>query len=189
MTEGVQPGNALLRLYAARDHKALWARALPYTKYAIKRLIKSGRISKEQSTDDFFQECCLAAGEAARQWDPSRAEFSTWIVRRVTDRALNALRDAHNRDKHIAGEFDETLTPSEASVERSVQTRQDRVRVKRALEGLSPALKDVIERRYGIARPARSAKQIADEDGTHRNTVLRMLVLAQNQLATALEAN
>jgi RNA polymerase sigma factor (sigma-70 family) len=170
----------LEQLQASGDYKTLWSRALPLTKYAISTLIRSGKIAKEQADDDFFQECCLAAGEAVRRWDPTRASFSRWVFLKVQGAALNTMRGI----RLSVAPLDESRTPSDRlDIVGLLETKQDLTKVKNALKLVSPESREMLERRYGIGRAEESVMQIARSKGVVRMTVHRMLVQAQTEFA------
>ena len=170
----------LEQLHANGDYKTLWSRALPLTKYAISTLIRSGKISREQADDDFFQECCLAAGEAIRRWDPTRASFSRWIFLKVQGAALNTMRGV----RLSVAAMDESRAPSDRlDIVRLLETKQELTGLKNALNAVSPESRELLERRYGIGRPEESVVQIARSKGVVRMSVHRMLVQAQTELA------
>ena len=173
--------EALEQLRADGDHKALWTKALPLTKYAISGLIRSGRLSKEQSDDDFFQECCIAAGNAVRRWDPGRASFSRWVIYSVRNAALDLL--AGRKRFHYS--YDDERTAGERpAVESLLSKKEERTAIRAALNLMSPKYREMLERRYGIGRPEESVADIARSLGVARMSVHEMLVRAHKEMAS-----
>lgn len=81
----------LERLRADKNWNALWLQALPLVGFAIKKLLRKGRLQQQYLTDDLIQEANLAARKYVQSWDPNKGMFSTWLVNNLYRQLLQQI--------------------------------------------------------------------------------------------------
>ena len=176
------PGFAALIL-AVAEHADREAFSILFRHFAprLKTMLMRGGASG-QAAEELAQETMLLVWRKAGQFDPEKAGASTWIF----TIARNLRIDAFRRERHP-----DTLLPdpSEALEEpvradQVLATAERDVRVRAAMETLSPEQADVVRAAYFLDQPhAEIEKQL----GIPLGTVKSRLRLAMTKLRAALE--
>ena len=130
--------------------------------------------------EDIVQETFLELWRRAAAYDPARSAPATWAVLVARSRALDRLRSRASAARACeASGHDPSLHPAVEPVE----ARQDRERVRRALDELPPEQRETLELAYfeGLTHG-----EIASRTGLPLGTVKTRLRLAMAKLRTNL---
>jgi RNA polymerase sigma-70 factor, ECF subfamily len=144
------PGSAtdadrLLSLVARGDEQAfasLYDLVSPQVFGLVRRVIRNQALAEEIAQEVFVQ-----VWRTATRFDPASGSAMTWICTIAHRRAVDRVRseEAHvRRDER----YSEQATPEPASVAETVLDDLDRVRVRRALEILTPVQRQSVELAY-----------------------------------------
>lgn len=177
----------------AQDWNTLWEQSLPIVKFAISSMVRGG-MDRHHCTDDTLQEASLAAGKAVRTWDPSKGEFSTWIVKRATGAIRNHINRERNgliggRDAYVATvEMQEERAPDlEAKSALGDLEGAERIRLVRDLlfrASDNPLDYEIVAYRFGFAGyPVQTMNEIARRVRLPLRTVERRLAKALRDMA------
>jgi RNA polymerase sigma factor (sigma-70 family) len=185
------PAQELSAARKAQNYRLLWEQAIPVVKFAISRLIQSGRVERTSCSDDMYQAAYLAVGASVRSWEPDKVAFSTWIVTRAQGAALDYLRyqasgmvggrDADGR----TGMYDEELTPDHLSsgVAESVENDEQTRELLNGWQQLDRYDKDLLGRRFGLdGFESMSIDELTASNGEPRRTTQRRLQNASKKV-------
>jgi len=172
--------QALLQRIAGRDAQAL---ADLYDRFAPVALALASRILGDRSeAEDVLQVVFTRVWQEAGRYDPAKGSAASWLLAWVRNGAIDRLRRRealrraalHTADQAPAGHEDDT-SHLDASAERE--------RVARAVAGLPPDQRQVIELAYFEGM---SQTQIAQRLGEPLGTVKTRIRLGMNKLRQAL---
>ncbi|WP_407943398.1 sigma-70 family RNA polymerase sigma factor [Marimonas lutisalis] len=132
-------------MLAVRDNRdrAAFARLFDYFAPRLKGVVaRSGAPSAQ--VEDIVQDVMLTVWHKAAQFDPERAQVSSWIYQIARNRQIDILR----RENRPLPE--ELKRPEEASQDASqiVALEQETAQLKKALARLKPAQREMVERAY-----------------------------------------
>jgi RNA polymerase sigma-70 factor (ECF subfamily) len=175
------PDDVLMEGVRRGDGRAI---AALYDRY--NRLVYSlgyRMLGDREGTEELVQEVFLRAWRQARTYQPSLGRLSTWLLGIARNLAVDELRRRGSRPQRSGGDPEEQLehTPSESTddpaEQLSISTRRDEVR--RALDALPPAQRQVIELAYysGLTQ-----SEIAEKLGLPLGTVKTRMRLATQKL-------
>lgn len=178
----------------AQNYKLLWEQAIPVVKFAISRLVQSGRVDRSYCSDDMYQAAYLAVGATVRSWEPDKVAFSTWIVARAQGAALDYLRgqasgmvggrDANGR----TGVYDEELTPDLGSgIAESLENDQEAQQLLAGWQQLDRFDRNLLALRYGLGVESQTMSEVAQSTGEPLRTTERKLQVALRKLAGFLQ--
>jgi RNA polymerase sigma-70 factor, ECF subfamily len=162
--------DAELIARAQTGHVAAFAEL--YDRYAARVHAVARRILGSGSdADDLLHDVFLEAWQSVRDYDPSRATVSTWLLVRTRSRAIDriARRSRERRAQHVLCAAEQQLPSPLAAAELTLATRT-------ALGQLESPLRTALELMYiaGLTAPEISA-QTGVAEGTVRSRVARGL--------------
>jgi len=178
---------ALIRATARGDRaafKALYERYAPRLGRYVLRLLQ-----RKELVGEVVNDVMLVAWQTAARYDPRASRLSSWLFGIAHNKALKALERMGARKEDLLGEdhaedfpgrdgLAAARTPEEAAI-----GRESGAAMVRALDGLSPAHRAVIE--LAFAEDC-SYQEIAEITGTPLNTVKTRMFHARKQLARLL---
>jgi RNA polymerase sigma-70 factor (ECF subfamily) len=156
--------SALVARCALGDEAAL---AALYDRYASLAYGLAVRIVRDATlAEDVVQEAFLAAWRGAARFDETRAKVSTWLLTMVHHKAVDTVRREQARPRPAGEEVPER--PDGTDVAGDVVRADDAAAVRRALDGLTPAQRQVLELAYfgGL-----SQSEVADRLGEPIGTI------------------
>ena len=182
--EGTAPEElAFLRASARGDRvafKALYDRYAPRLGRYVLRLVQ-----RREMVGEVVNDAMLVAWQSAARFDPGKSRLSSWLFGIAHNKALQALERMGARREDALEEDDpgadgaSVRTPEEAAI-----GRQTGAALARALEGLSPNHRAVIELAFAEGC---SYQEIADITGSPLNTVKTRMFHARKHLLQLLE--
>jgi RNA polymerase sigma-70 factor (ECF subfamily) len=133
--------------------------------------------------EEVVQEAFLEVWRRARDYDPARAEPSSWVVMITRSRALDRLRSRSTAERTAQSSAQEPREPAAPSPLEEAERRGARERIARALASLPAEQLQAIELAYyqGL-----SHSEIAARTGTPLGTVKTRIKLAMDKLAALL---
>jgi RNA polymerase sigma-70 factor, ECF subfamily len=142
-------------------------------------------LGNEQDALDVVQEAMLKAFSALRDFD-GRSGFRTWLLRIVTNTALDSGRRRKRRIGGIVGDFQPAdLEPSiDDDPARRLHQRDLRLALDRALSHLTPTLRTTF---ILFAELELSYKEIAETQQVPIGTVMSRIHAAREKLQAALD--
>jgi RNA polymerase sigma-70 factor, ECF subfamily len=134
--------------------------------------------------EEIVQEAFMSLWRSTARYDRTRGSVRSWVLRVVHNRAIDTFRRELSSARHHV--LDDGITdalPSRERTEDEVERRSDARLVRRALDGLPPDQRQVIELAYfgGF-----SQAQIAEALGLPAGTVKGRMRLALSKLRIAL---
>jgi len=172
----------LLERVSAGDHAAF---SEVYRRYSPAALGLAVRILGEQAmAEEVLQEVFLSVWRRAGAYDPARGSVRSWLFAQIHHRSVDVVRreEAVRRRSTAAPESDVADERIDEVVEEGwLKARRDHVR--RALGGLSPEQRQVIELAYyrGLTQT-----QVATETGVPLGTVKSRTLTAMRRLRDSL---
>ncbi len=173
--------SALLAAIAARDGAAF---AELYARYGTPAYLLAVRLLGEHDTaEDVVQEVFFAVWRRAASFDPTRGHVESWLLTSVRHAAISRLRGKQGRARcdvpieRIAG-----LTARD-DPQAVVEAHELREGVRRGLEGLPAAQREVIELAYFAEL---TCEEIAARTAVALGTAKGRLRLARAKLRTRL---
>jgi RNA polymerase sigma factor (sigma-70 family) len=160
---GELPDEALLALVARSDDDAL---AALYDRYGRQAYALALRVLRDPAlAQDAVQDAFLTVWRTAPSFDRARGSASTWLLTIVHRRAVDVVR---REDRRRAFPLDDAPVVAGDSVDEAVEIREQRVRVRAALDALTPAEREALELAYygGL-----SQSEIAERLGVPLGTV------------------
>jgi len=165
--------------------KALYERYAPRLGRYVLRLLQ-----RRELVGEVVNDVMLVAWQTAARYDPRASRLSSWLFGIAHNKALKALLRMGARKEDLLGEDGAedfsagdgpapARTPEEAAI-----GRQSGAALLRAMEGLSPAHRAVIELAFAEGC---SYQEIAEITGSPLNTVKTRMFHARKQLARLLE--
>lgn len=139
--------------------------------------------------DEVIQDVFWQVWRQAGDYNPERAQISTWLLTIARSRVIDALRRLKRQGEWIAWEESDGLlearpgAPS-TDVERAVEANMERHRIRQALEDLPPPQKEAL---YRVHLEGRTAKDVADHENVPIGTIKTRLRLGLDKLRKALE--
>jgi len=170
--------EALLSLVARSDEEAL---AELYDRFGRPAYALAVRILRDAGlAQDAVQDAFLAAWRTAAGFDARRGSASTWLMTLVHRRAVDVVR---REDRRRAGPLDDVPVASGDSTDEAAELREQRLRVRSALEVLTPAEREALELAYygGL-----SQSEIAEKLGVPLGTVKSRMFAGLGRLRDAL---
>ena len=174
-------GNRLLERAAKGDERAL--RAL-YELYAGKVLAAARRLlGNLGEAEEVVQDTFIDVWNRAASFDGARGSAAAWITTIGRNRAIDRLRTRASNSRVVADLRHGEPPPSSPLPDRQVERAQDRQRVARALEQLSPEQRTVVELAYfdGL-----SQSEIAERTGSPLGTIKGRARAALEKLSESL---
>ena len=158
------PDEALLDLVARSDDDALALRILRDPVLA----------------QDAVQDAFLTAWRTAPSFDRARGAPATWLMTLVHRRAVDVVR---REDRRRASPLEDAPVASGDATDEAVELRDERLRVRAALEVLTPAEREALELAYygGL-----SQSEIAERLGVPLGTVKSRMFAGLAKLRDAL---
>ena len=140
-------GVELIRQMAAGDREAF---ALFYDRYAPVVFPLILRIVHERAdASDVLQEVFWEAWQGAGRYDPARGSPEAWMVTRARTRAIDRVRATRRRSATFVAPLAESVAAApDATASDAAQRAEDRGAIRRALERLPEAEREVIELAY-----------------------------------------
>lgn len=142
-TDLAQPTQWLI---AVRDHRDRSAFAKLFDYFAPRltaMMLRSGM--SRAIADDVVQDVLLTAWSKAAQFDPARAQASTWIYRIARNRQIDILR---RERRPVPDALDTGEEQTEEDAHQALALDQESDQLRRALSALSPEQREVIEQAY-----------------------------------------
>ena len=139
--------------------------------------------------EDVVEETFWQVWRHASRYDASRGSVPTWLCSIARSRALDVLRAARRRPKHVASSIehddDTTLASPGASPLRGAEESEQRALVRGALAELPPDQREAIELAYfgGL-----SQSEIAERTGQPLGTIKTRIRLGMIKLRDLLQA-
>ncbi|NDJ75659.1 MAG: sigma-70 family RNA polymerase sigma factor [Chloroflexi bacterium] len=163
--------------------------ALLYERYAasLYRLAYSVLLV-EQDAEDVLQESLVYAFRNLRNYDPARGAFRTWLYTITVSRCRNARRRKWLPTVALSNLLSvgiEPSAPEDESPEIKAAWQEVREALGRALQTLSPRLREAIALRYGQGLTYREMAEII---GCPQKTAESRVRLAHEQLRKAMSA-
>jgi len=175
------PDAELVAALAHGDRRAL---AALYDKYSTFLMSLALRVVRDRrEAEDLLHDVFLEAWKSAVDYDPTRGRVRTWLAIRMRSRALDRQKSARVSRQASGPEGEAVLERQTADV--AVDAGPDQQRVRRALVGLSPDQRQVIELAYfeGL-----SCSEIASAIRVPIGTVKSRMAAALTRLRNALNA-
>jgi RNA polymerase sigma-70 factor (ECF subfamily) len=172
------PDEAVLALVARSDDDAL---AALYDRYGRAAYALALRILRDPAlAQDAVQDAFLAVWRTAPSYDPARGAPSTWLMTLVHRRAVDVVR---REDRRRAAPLEDAPVPAGDATDEAVEVRDERARVRLALDVLTPAEREALELAYygGL-----SQSEIAERLGVPLGTVKSRMFAGLGKLRTAL---
>ena len=172
------PDEALLALVARSDNEAL---AALYDRYGRQAYALALRILRDPAlAQDAVQDAFLAVWRTAPSYDPARGAPSTWLMTLVHRRAVDLVR---REDRRRAAPRADAPVPAGDATDEAVEVRDQRARVRLALDVLTPAEREALELAYygGL-----SQSEIAERLGVPLGTVKSRMFAGLARLRDAL---
>jgi RNA polymerase sigma-70 factor (ECF subfamily) len=160
---GEPPDEALLALVARSDNDAL---AALYDRYGRQAYALALRILRDAAlAEDAVQDAFLTVWRTAPSFDRTRGSVSTWLLTIVHRRAVDVVR---REDRRRASPLDDAPVAAGDATDEAAELREQRVRVRAALDGLTPSEREALELAYygGL-----SQSEIAERLGVPLGTV------------------
>jgi RNA polymerase sigma-70 factor (ECF subfamily) len=135
------------------------------------------------AAEDLAQEAFLRAYRHLRDFDPARAQFSTWLFTLARNLAANEKERAHHRHEDAASEISDKADPAPDPLESAVASEQQG-RIAGALGRLPETLRTavVLARMEGF-----SVEEVAAIEGCAVGTVKSRIFRARELLRAALQ--
>jgi RNA polymerase sigma-70 factor (ECF subfamily) len=155
--------SALVARCALGDEAAL---AALYDRYASLAYGLALRIVRDATlAEDVVQEAFLGLWRGAARFDQARAKVSTWLLTMVHHKAVDAVRREQARPRPAAEEAPERA--DDTDVAGDVVRADDAAAVRRALAGLTPPQRQVLELAYfGGLSQSEVAERLGEPIGT-----------------------
>ena len=172
------PDEALLDLVARSDDDAL---AELYDRYGRSAYALALRILRDPVlAQDAVQDAFLTAWRTAPSFDRARGAPATWLMTLVHRRAVDVVR---REDRRRASPLEDAPVASGDATDEAVELRDERLRVRAALEVLTPAEREALELAYygGL-----SQSEIAERLGVPLGTVKSRMFAGLAKLRDAL---
>ena len=173
--------NALIIAVGRNRDRHAFARVFGHFGPRIKSyLVRRG--CDVETAEEVVQEVMVTLWRRADQFDPSQANASTWIFTIARNKRIDFLR----RDRRLELDPDDpALVPSaEEPADRIVESAQDSVRVRSAIENLPDDQRLLLELAYFEDK---SHSVIAEEQGLPLGTVKSRIRLAMGRLRKSLQ--
>lgn len=160
--------------------RALYARCAGRAYGLVLRIVQV-----RADADEVLQETFLEIWRRARDFDPARGNLDSWVATIARTRAIDRLRSVASGSRLLQGASGEpppvSATPTDPRD--LAEAGQQRGRVERAMQGLPPEQRSVVELAYfeGL-----SQSEIAERTGTPLGTVKTRARLALAKLAQLL---
>ena len=157
------PDEALLDLVARSDDDAL---AELYDRYGRSAYALALRVLRDPAlAQDAVQDAFLTAWRTAPSFDRRRGAPATWLMTLVHRRAVDVVR---REDRRRASPLEDAPVASGDATDEAVELRDERLRVRAALDVLTPAEREALELAYygGL-----SQSEIAERLGVPLGTV------------------
>lgn len=135
---GVDPDASLLARVGQGEEAAM--RSLVAAKLPRIHALALRQLGRDAEADDVAQEAFLRAWRQARDWQPGRARFDTWLHRVVLNLCTDRLR---RRREILVPEPPEQVDPA-LPADRRIEGQETTSRVQAALARLPPRQRDAI---------------------------------------------
>ena len=171
----------LVARMAAGDRAAL---AALYDRYGTTLMALAQRLLRSPNdAEDLLHDVCMETWRQAHTYRPSRGSVRAWLMTRLRSRAFDRLRSP----RHGLMELRHTSGGADEPVGRAIDPilRLDCERAQRALAGLPPDLRAVLELAYleGLAHPE-IGERLAIPLGTAKSRLARALTMLRERLKT-----
>jgi RNA polymerase sigma-70 factor (ECF subfamily) len=131
------------------------------------RFFRDGR-----EADDLVHDVFLEAWQNIRQYDSAKGTIRTWLLLRLRSRALDRMGRAESRRTRSMGDDVEFIERPSSQYVDSI----DAIAVRRALDGLAPDVRSVLESTYFEGLTAKEiAERLAVPVGTVKSRLARGL--------------
>lgn len=140
-------------------------------------------LRRPAEAEDVVHDVFLAAQERATQYVPERGSVTAWLVTMTRNLAVDRLRRRERRGALLHDFGHELQGESPSSPEAQVGAAEDRVRVRRALEALSPIARETLERAFFDGK---SYPELAEHFGVPLGTIKSRAARAFAQFREAL---
>lgn len=134
-------------MLAIRDQrdKAAFAKLFDHYAARLKGFVMRAGAPKAQA-EDIVQEVMLTVWRKAHLFDPERAQVSSWIYQIARNRQIDVIRkEARPVPEALTNEDEGDEEPDAGQV---IALEQESDKLRRALEKLAPAQREMIERAY-----------------------------------------
>jgi RNA polymerase sigma factor (sigma-70 family) len=161
--------------------RSLFGRYSPTARALALRILRQPFLA-----DETVQEAFLSLWRHPERYDAGRGSVRAWLMSTVHHRAVDVVRreEAHRRRADVVLAEPPPEDPADRVVE-ALGLPEERAAVRRALEGLSPEQRQVIDLMYfeGL-----SQSQVAERTGIPLGTVKSRAVLAMRRMRASLGA-
>ena len=131
---------------AERDDRAL---AELYDRFGKQAYALALRVVRDSVfAEDAVQEAFLDVWRSAARFDAARAKVSSWLLTFVHRRAVDIVRREQARPQRSSSIDDAPPQVAAVNVAAEVESRDRQAAIKRALESLTPAQRDVLQLAY-----------------------------------------
>ncbi|MDQ2095484.1 sigma-70 family RNA polymerase sigma factor [Rhodobacteraceae bacterium 10Alg 79] len=142
-TEFSLPTQWLIAVRNRRDREAFGHLFDYFAPRLTAMMLRSGM--SRAIADDVVQDVLLTAWTKAAQFDPARAQASTWIYRIARNRQIDILR---RERRPVPDALDTGEEHTEQDAHQALALDQESAQLRAALAALSPDQRDVIEKAY-----------------------------------------
>lgn len=174
--------TSMLAVRDTRD-RAAFAQLFDYFAPRLKGFVMRAGISSEQA-EEIVQEVMLTVWRKADQFDPKRAQVSSWVYQIARNRQIDVIRKEH---RPMPDELSEELRrepDAEPDASQILVVEQEAVQLKKALENLKPDQRKIIEKAY---MGELTHQEISAQTGLPLGTIKSRIRLGLERLRHALK--